>query len=246
MCYYHTLDSLPSFGIKEINQILRSGGHSLSEIDSLPPGSWDCVKISPLSFCVRNTWTGERRKGNEINILLRRDTEGLYMESRYMISLRGETEERRLRYYLVRKESNLLPGTYRYYFLDPYSEGLCSKLYYYPESGDFLPRSVLSSSGVLYSLQRMGHLERYYFGGSSRVPTQEELRHRKTHYRGKITPFQARYRKLREEEDRKLLEYLVGKGYAKGILPPDLEKEVSGDFRKHSGRKDTTGREKSS
>lgn len=246
MCYCASLDSLPSFGVKDINKSLRSVGISLSKIDSLPPGSWDSIKFAPICFYYRDSWTGERREGRRIYLKLRKDPEGLYLEISYTIYLRDRPEEKNIRYYLVKRESNLIPDTYRYYFSSQLQEEslFCSKLYFYPESGEFLPRSVLSASGVLYSQQRKGHTDRYYFGLSSRVPKEEKLRYRKTHYRGKITPFQERYNRLREEEDLRLVEYLVGKGFANGLIPPDLEKEVSVEFRKHSGRKSSTRRKK--
>ena len=247
MCYYASLDSLPSFGIQEINHSLRSVGCPLSKIDSLPPGSWEKISFSPLYFFYRDSWTGERREGRKILLNLRRDTEGLYLEIRYSLSTKESPGDMYIRYNLVKRESNLIPGTYRYYFSDPYAkegDSLCSKLYFYPETGEFVPRSVLSSFGVLYSQQRKGHTQRYYFGISSRIPSGDKLRYRKTHYRGKITPFQERYNRLQEEEDLRLVEYLVGKGYARGILPRSLEKEVSVECKRHSGRKSSTRRKK--
>lgn len=56
-------------------------------------------------------------------------------------------------------------------------------------------------------------------------------------------PFQERNNRLREEYLR-LVEYMVGKGYASGLIPLDLGKEVSGGGRKHSGRKISTRRRK--
>ncbi len=125
-----------------------------------------------------------------------------------------ETEYRKekYRYYLVAKESNLKPGTYRYYFIDPYTDkepGLCTKLYLY--RGVFYPRSILQSYGVLYKQQREGHTRRYVWTFYSRVPRWEDMRRRKSHYRGKETPVWRRYNYLCEEGDSRLLEYLIKK-----------------------------------
>lgn len=156
MCYYLSLESLPSFGISDVNRLLQTEGYSLSKLDSLPPESWKYAYI-PLCFTYSDSLTGERRKGREVSLYLKRDGDGLYLEIRYSVRLQDRERNRLLRYYLTRRESNLIPGSFRYYFLDPYGEeedSLCEKLYYYPETGDFYPRSYLSTSGVLYAQQR--------------------------------------------------------------------------------------------
>ena len=246
MCYSYPLDRLPSFGISDIDRLLRTEGYSVSKIASLPPDSWKYAYI-PLCFTTSDSWTGERTKGREISLYLRRDTEGLYLEIQYQIRLRDRERRRSLRYYLIRKESNLIPGTFRYYFLDPYTEeeSLCSKLYFYPDTGDFLPRSVLTESGVLYSQQLKGHTDRYYFGVSPRRVSSQSLRYRKKHYRGKVTPFWRRYLELQEREEERFIEFVVGSGYAKGVpIPRDVRKEFVEDYCKHTGRKSPTRRRK--
>ena len=241
MCYILSLNTLPSFGVSDINRLLQREGYSLSRIDSLPPESWKYVYI-PLSFFLRDTYSGESNKRGSLALYLRKDREGLYLEIRYKYLQRKEWRRMSLRYYLERKESNLIPGTYRYYFLDPYSEEdfLCSKLDFYPESGEFVPRSILSSSGVLYSQQRKGHTERYFYDLSP-LPS---LRYRKKHYRGKETPFWRRYRELQEREEEKFIEFVLGRGYAKGVLPPGVERSVCKDYSRHSRGKSSTRREK--
>lgn len=243
MCHSLSLNTLPSFGISDINRLLQREGYNLSRIDSLPPESWKYVYI-PLSFYLRDSYSGESEKGGTLALYLRKDGEGLYLEIRYKY-LRRETWRRMsLRYYLERRESNLIPGTYRYYFLDPYTEeerdSLCSKLYFFPDSMEFVPRSVLHSSGVLYSQQRKGHTERYFYSLSP-LPS---LRYRKRHYRGKETPFWRRYRELQEREEEKFIEFALGRGYAKGIISPGVEEEVLRDFSRHTGGKPSTWREK--
>ena len=248
MCYTLSLESLPHFGISDVNRLLQTGGYSLSKLDSLPPESWKYAYI-PLCFTYSDSWTGERRKGKEVSLYLKRDGDGLYLEIRYSVRLKDRERNRTLRYYLVRRESNLIPGTFRYYFLDPYTEEdkLCEKLYYYPETGDFYPRSCLSTYGVLYSQQRRGHLDRYYLGLTPKLLRGESTRYRKKHYRGKVTPFWRRYQELKEREEERFIEFVVGSGYAKGLpIPPDVRREVCEEFRQHSGRKSSTRREKAS
>ncbi len=245
MCYRSSLNSLPSFGITDINALLQRIGYSLSRIDSLPPESWKYVSI-PLSFSVRDSYTGDRTDWGKMYLHLRRDGKRLFLELRYKIPQGEDWRRMCLRYYLERRESNLIPGTYRYYFVDPYrgGESLCSKLYYFPKSGEFVPRSLLSSFGVLYSQQRKGKTDRYFYGITAKIPTQEELRYRKKYYRGKETPFWRRYRELKEREEERFIEFVLGRGFTKGILSPDVEKEVLQNFSRHSGRKSSTQREK--
>ncbi len=241
MCYILSLNTLPSFGVSDINRLLRREGYSLSKIDSLPPESWKYVFI-PLSFFLRDTYSGESNKRGSLGLYLRKDREGLYLEIRYKYLQGEEWRRMSLRYYLERKESNLIPGTYRYYFLDPYSEeeSLCSKLYFYPESGEFVPRSLLSSSGVLYSQQRKGHTERYFFDLSP-LPS---LRYRKKHYRGKETPFWRKYRELQEREGEKIIDFVLRGGYTKDVLSPGVNKSPCKGFPGLCKGKSSTRREK--
>ena len=241
MCYSQSIESLQSFGIPEITRLLRRQRYTLHKVDSLldrHPGSkveatWGWFTTSGLY--------GERRKSGECVFAIRKDSGGLYLEIRYSTQkeVKGETVSTpyRLRYDLVKRESNLKPGTYRYYIKDPYStldgEGLCTRLYFIPELEEFVPRSVLDSWGVRYRQQRKGHKDRYFFPGT-RTPS---TKYRKSHYRGKETPFWRSYRERREEEDYRLLVYYAGTGISRGILPPDLERELLGEYCLHSERK---------
>ena len=63
------------------------------------------------------------------------------------------------------------------------------------------------------------------------------MRYRKSHYRGKITPFWDRYQRLSEERDWKITEYTIGRGFASGVIDPEVEMEIKEEYRKHSGRK---------
>jgi hypothetical protein len=68
------------------------------------------------------------------------------------------------------------------------------------------------------------------------------LRYRKSHYRGKITPFWDRYQRLSEERDWKITEYTIGRGFASGVIDPEVEMEIKEEYRKHSGRKNLPSR----
>ena len=224
MCHPSSIESLLSFGLPDINKILRRSGYSLQKIDStFVPGNY---MIIPLSW----------KNSSRVEVCIGKDSGGLYMETRYVIS-QGDRGGKRmsLRYDLERRESNLKAGTFRYYIRDPYpqEERLCTKLYLLPDTGVFVPRSVLTTYGVLYSQQRKGHTARYYFS-PKKIP---ETKYRKSHYRGRITPFWESYRKLCEERDWKIIAYGVGKGYARGVLSPEWEKAVISDFISHTGRK---------
>lgn len=195
---------------KDLGKELRKKRLSLGQMVSL----WESGKIKEVSGTMNWTKTsrstGETRKLAEIGYSMGTDSRGVYLELAY--SLSQSRENKRYRYYLIAKESNLKPGTYRYYFGDPYSgkdPGLCTKLYLY--NGVFYPRSVLQSYGVLYKQQREGHTRRYVWTFYSRVPRWEDMKRRKSHYRGKETPVWRRYNYLCEEGDYRLVEYLVKK-----------------------------------
>lgn len=231
MCHSSSVESLFSFGISDINKLLRMRGYSLQKIDSsFLPGPGNYARL-PLS------WRDNRGKTHAIEVYLLKDSGGLYLELRYNVS-RGGTgnRSRELRYYLTRRESNLKTGTYLYYIKNPYTleEKLCTRLYLLPDLGDFVPRSVLSSFKVLYSQQRKGKRERIYS-----PKTLPDKKHRKTHYRGKATPFWNRLQKLQEENDLKFIAFGVGLGVAKGIPLPDRGK-IEEIIRK-SGRKYVPG-----
>lgn len=231
MCYPRNMESLPTFGIKTLRTQLRGEGLSLGDLETSPPGSWDCIKMS-LIWRRRDYHNGEAVFFS-VEICLRRDQRGLYLDI-YRGDLHlGES------YRLVRRESNLKPGTFRYYFVDPFTWGrvsLCEKLYLLPDVGEFVPRSVLSSHRVRYSQQRKGHSDRYY-SVSRHIPEGKELKYRKTHYRGKETPFWRRLRELQEERDYKITEYTVGTGIGSGIFSPEIESRLRESYLKHTGRK---------
>ena len=223
-----SVDKLLSFGIKDISRILRGGGHPLPYLDSvLKPETGDKASFV-LQWTRTNSFTCETST-KSIGVTLQKLPEGFFLILRYVVD--GRSKE--LYYPLVRRESNLKPGTYRYYIQDNSSPGrLCLKLYLHPETGDFVPRSVLRSFGVLYSIQRKGHKERYFYN-PRRIP---ETRYRKSHYRGRITPFWDMYQRLQDREEERFIEFCVGVGYSKGIVPRDIELAVMEDFRERTGK----------
>ena len=221
MCYSRSVGSLCPFSISILRKSLQKEGDSLGKIDrTLSPGEkWG--KVLNYSF-------EEKRSGHSVTttgkVEIYKDPRGL------LLDFNGGM----YRYRLEKRESNLKPGTYRYYFLDPYSPtpSLCEKLYYLPGVCEFVPRSVLWSYGVLYTQQRKGKKARYF--DPRKLP---ETRYRKTHYRGRVTPFWDKYQRLQEEEETRYIEFVVGNGFTSGLVPLDVEREVILDYCKHSGRK---------
>lgn len=204
-----SIDTLPKISIKYLRESLATNGHTLADLETLlqSPGSyvewvWEC----------RNTYkySGEVIRTNRAKIEIHRDPErnSLFVEFVYYVQRGDKTgEEQRPRYYLRRVESNLIPGSYRYYFVDPYSDRLCSKLYLF--EGRIFPRSVIVDYGLLYKQQREGHKQRYVWTFYHRCPESRDLKYRKSHYRGNITPFWSRYLYLCNEGERRVLgEYL--------------------------------------
>lgn len=245
MCYYKSTDSLLSFGISDLNKILRRENLALWRLESkMKPDSGDHIKIPSFKWTSRNKWTGTEKKEAEVGIFIRRGQEGLYLEIRYSLLRQDREDKKVLRYDLVRRESNLKPGTFRYYFADPYSPGgLCSRLYLLPDLWEFVPRSVLQSYGVLYGQQRRGKKDRFLSGGK-RPPKPEELRYRKRHYRGRETPFWRRYLELCEEEDYRWGLALVGENWTPDLGSPEIAEELRTEYRRLCGRKSSTRREK--
>jgi len=239
MCYSKSVSELFSFGIPEITQGLRRQRYTLHKIDLLfKPDSGDKVEI-PWTWTRRDRLSGMQKKSGEIKVYIRKHTSGLYLDLQYTISHPdGKRDPVSLRYDLVRRESNLKPGTYRYYIKDPYSTldpegGICARLYFLPELGEFVPRSILDSWRVRYSQQRKGHKERYFYP-SIKTP---DPKYRKTHYRGKETPFGRRSRELREERDYRDTLSLVGMGYASGLIDREEERELVREYCRVTGRK---------
>ena len=226
-----SIDKLLSFGVKDINKNLRKDKWSLSSLDAvLQPDSGSNATLS-LKWERTNPWTLETKKST-IQVVIQKYPEAFYLILRY--NCNGKDKE--IFYPLVKRESNLKRGTYRYYLKDIYHpERLCTKLYLNPETGDFVPRSVLRESGILYSIQRKGHRERYYFN-PRRTP---DTKYRKSHYRGKITPFWERLERFSEREDERYTEFLIGMGYGRGIVDRELELDVLREFRERTGREDS-------
>ena len=242
MCHASSRESLLSFGISEITRGLRRKGYTWHKIDLLfkPDAKLNYVEIPWEWTTTSGGYLNRTEKKSYVKVYIRKDFSGLYLEIKYTLTRQLQSGEVRnnisTRYDLVRRESNLKPGTYRYYIKDPYSpkvEGLCTRLYLLPDLWEFVPPSVLKSYGVLYRQQRKGHADRYYH------PSWREMKpkYRKSHYRGQITPFWERYKYTQEEKEDRLLEFEVGLGFASGLLPRDLETEILQEYCRHSGRK---------
>lgn len=238
MCYSKSVSGLFSFGIPEITRLLRRRRYTLHKIDSVfTPTPGNFVEV-PYSWTQRDRLSGTQKKSGEIKVYVRKDTSGLYLDLQYTIlHPDGKRDPVSLRYGLVRRESNLKPGTYRYYIKDPYSQdpegGICTRLYFLPELGEFVPRSVLTSWRVRYSQQRKGHKDRYFYPGT-KTP---DPKYRKTHYRGKETPFGRRSRELQEEKEYRDTLSLVGMGYASGLIDREGERELLREYCRVTGRK---------
>lgn len=229
MCYTRSRESLYSFGIKDLQSGLRKEGYPFRKLEeeTLLRGGSVTAQYSKS----RTNQRGDVLGTFSFEVVIRRDSEGLYLETYSGGRLLGE------RFRLVKRESNLKTGTYRYYILDPYSppgkETLCEKLYYLPGLCEFVSPAILRSWRVLYSQQRKGKIERYYFP----VKDLPSTKHRKTHYRGKITPFWEKYQRVSEERNYRFLEYETAQGFAEGLISPDLEREVKEEYCRRTGRK---------
>ena len=246
MCYTSSREGLLSFGIPEITRELRRKGYTWHKIDTIfkPDTERNYVEISWEWTTSSGGYFNRTEKKSSVKVYIRKDFSGLYMEIQY--TLTRELQSGKVgnnistRYDLVKKESNLKPGTYRYYIKDPYSPldpqgGLCSRLYLLPELGEFVPRSILKSHGVLYSQQRKGHRERF-LSPSWNAP---DTKYRKSHYRGRITPFWERYKEICKELDYRWIISSVVDGSAEGLLPPDLQGELLQEYKRITGRKTT-------
>lgn len=219
-----TFESLPSFSITNLLQILRRGGYNLSSLEkTLSPGKYLQADL---------TWTRSYFHSKEDvfsgKVYLRRDeVDGLFLDFRYQYG----GEERKTLFYLRSKESNLLPGEVRYYFLDPFAQtepGLCGKIYFfkgYFYSGDYLRRNY----GVLYRQQTRGHTDRYVWSIYERIPEREKMKFKKTHYRGKETPVYRRYNHLVNEGERRVNSHIaqyLWKTYGENYFPDLYDRRV--------------------
>lgn len=235
MSEYKSVESLLSFGIDSISRGLRKHygkGVTLSSIDNSLSWKEDTLEIdySPISLSVY--WGNDSSKA--LRIFFGKDLDGLFMLLDYS-KLYGYKSTQY--YYLQRKESNLKPGTYRYYIIDPYAikpGTLCTRLYYLPRVEEFVTKSILKSWGILYSQQRKGKADRYYFN-YKKPPEGDKLKYRKSHYKGKITPFWRRYEELVERENYRGLAFLVAVGSGVGIYSPDVIAEVREEYHRVTG-----------
>lgn len=201
------IDSLLSFRLSDLTKDLKKIGHTLDSLETL-------LKAGDYVKGRRNWIQGEDSVGSISYRIIREDV-GLSLELRYSYSIEEGTGNQRQRYSLVKRESNLIPGKYRYYIQNPYTkeDSLCSILYLCRCAGSvgFYPRSILNEKGYLYKQQRESHTGRYVWSMCERANRKKytDLRHRKSHYRGKPTPFWSRYVYVVEESERRLLAELI-------------------------------------
>ena len=237
MCYRESVEGLLSFGISDITRGLRRQRKTLNKVDGiLSPGS-GFVEYSPEWKISSGGYLNRIERKYSCKVYIRKDTSGLFLEIVYSTQREGDTEtemKHSLRYDLTRKESNLKPGTFRYFIKDPYTPGeaggICTRLYFLPELGEFVPRSILNSWGVRYSNQRRGHKDRYLH--PKKVPS---TRYRKSHYRGEETPFWRSYTERVEVEEYRTMQNLLSMGIGSGLI--DQGGEILEDFYRKTGRK---------
>ena len=150
-----TIETLIRFGISDVCKALRKYDKrlTLSKIDNYLQKNPEKEKF-PITLewtcTIKNTvYWREWTNSVKLSITIGRDGGGLYLS----FDIVSGDKKSWFDYYLTKRESNLKPGTYRYYFLDPFSVkvgDICSKLYYLPKINEFVPRSVLPSWGYLY------------------------------------------------------------------------------------------------
>lgn len=218
MNYYKSVESLPRLSVKDIQGALRKKGLDLGKLDtSLAPGESLSLSISYNR--------GESVVVEADIIILKGEGLALHFSDKA-----GNPMGEPIR--IVPRAANI-PGT-RYYFRDPYTPGkLCAKLYYLPGVGEFVPRSILSSFGIIYSEQRKSRKQRYY---SDRKPL-PSTKYRKFQYRGQPTPFGERYERLAKREDLLQTEEAVAIWEVTGIFSPELEARLIWDYCSRLGRK---------
>lgn len=204
------IEDLMSFSVSFIQKELGRVGYTLSSLDSaLSRGGVAKGQVE---------WnTGEKKIGS-MGYSISRDNVGLYVELRYTYSGGDCDKDCKQRYYFQKRESNLVKGSYRYLFLDPYGkrDSVCSKLYFVciGRMVGFFPRSVLSSYGICYRQQRESHKGRYVWSMYHRANGEKygRVKNRKRHYRGKETPFWKRYSYIQDESERRVLGELLKVG----------------------------------
>ena len=219
MNYPKSVESLPRLSLKDIQKGLRRAGLSLGKLDtSLAAGE---------SLSLYTSYNREGAINVEVSMIIRKEGEGLAL---HISDNAGHPMGEPIR--LVSRAANI-PGNI-YYFLDPYTPGkLCTKLYYLPGVGEFVPRSILSSFGIMYSEQRKSRADRYYY---DRRPLPSR-KNRKFRYKGQLTPFGERYRRLEEIEDTLRAEDRVCFWECYGIYPPEVENRLIQSYCSRLGRK---------
>lgn len=219
------IEDLMVFSVSDIKRELGRVGYSLSSLESaLSRGG---VAKGQMG------WSKGDQKIGSIGYSISVDELGLYVDLVYQYHKGEEKKDHTQRYYFQKRKSNLIKGSSRYLFLDPYAEGesLCSKLYFISMGTlvGFYPRSVLSSYGITYRQQRESHIGRYVWSMNEKSHRSKynNLKNRKSHYRGKITPFWSRYQYITEESDKRFMWYFIKTHFAEfeEVCNPDTQRE---------------------
>lgn len=234
-----TVETLIRFGISDVCKALRKYDRrlTLSSIDNYLQKNPEKEKF-PITLewtcTIKNTvYWREWTNSVKLSVTIGRDGGGLYLSFETVSGDRKSWFD----YYLTKRESNLKPGTYRYYFFDPFSVkvgDICSKLYYLPQINEFVPRSVLPSWGYLYRQQTKGKKDRLLYS-YKKPPEGKDLKYRKSHYRGKITPFWSRYEYLCERENIRTLMLLFSWGETKDVFPSELGRDCAQYYKDYTG-----------
>jgi len=206
-----SVEDLLCLDLSAVRKMLKRDGYSFSQFEGRTESGY--LGSLDLNWTRSNRYTDKIQRLGNIRLRFGKEINTLFLDLLYTITdpEDGTKTPVETRYYLEKRESNLKSGSYRYYIRDPYSEEgrLCTKLYLL--DGYFLPRSVLETYRVRYRQQRQGHTERYVWTYYHRVPGSEDIKYRKSHYRGVETPYWRRYNHLCEEGDRRVLAYLIYK-----------------------------------
>lgn len=204
-----TMENLLSLKTGDLSRYLRRAGLSLWGIDAATREKTGVFCKGVILWTVTRGRSEDNPQRYQVDFSIERDSVGLFVRLSCVISLQRTSYRERIenRFYLVRKESNLLPGCYRYYFRDPYSrnrDGICSKLYFFRRG--FVTRTALQGYGMRYKLQRDSHISRSVWTPYNRIPDHPP-RYIKKHYRGKETPRFKRYRESLERAEENLALY---------------------------------------
>lgn len=180
----YTIERLQSFSISDIDR----NGYSLE-------------KLERLSKPIKGTMSlGKGSSKSTVGLILNPSP----LSISFVYAVGGRNVERR--FYIRKRESNLISGSFMYFFVCPNSGKLCRKLYIF--GGEIVSRYKLQDLGIMYDQQTRGHNYRRVWSYYYRIPDNDSIKYRKSHYRGFITPFWERLTERDREGSRRVLEEL--------------------------------------